>query len=98
MLYTGNGGTEHFGQREAYLVLGVRTIVLTGIINLDCVSLLIIGQETVIRKLVNHPKTYQQGHSHACGKADNIKGAVHFIVPHIAPGDFQVILYHTNKL
>ena len=86
---------EGGGQREADELIGMGTGFACGV-HFHLVDLLVAGQETVVGVFIDYPEADEEGYGHAGAEADDVEGAVNFIVDEVTPGGFKEALYHTN--
>jgi hypothetical protein len=84
------GGSEG----EAIFFLGVGAAMVAGAVHFYLIDLLISGKEPVIGIFIEHPKADQEGNGHTGAEADDVEGAIDFVVDEVTPGGFEEALYH----
>jgi hypothetical protein len=84
------GGSEG----EAIFFLGVDAVTVAGVVHFYLIYLQISREEVVVGIFVEHPKADQQGDRHPGAEADDVEGAIDFVVDEVTPGGFEEALYH----
>jgi len=75
-------------------LLGIHYATVAGVIHFHLVDLFVSGKETVIGIFVENPEADQEGDGHTGAEADDIEGAVDFIVDEVTPGGGEEALEH----